>query len=74
MFKNLVRVGLLSAVVLATFTSCEDEQQFTNENTDARRIEVSVLPDKLAKVRDYVPLYAVLLDSRGDRGILALGP
>ena len=59
MFKNLVRVGLLSAVVLATFTSCEDEQQFTNENTDARRIEVSVLPDNLAKVRDYVPLYAV---------------
>ena len=59
MLKNLVRVGLLSAVVLATFTSCEDEQQFTNENTDARRIEVSVLPDNLAKVRDYVPLYAV---------------
>ena len=49
----------MSAVVLATFTSCEDEQQFTNENTDARRIEVSVLPDNLAKVRDYVPLYAV---------------
>ena len=59
MLKNLVRVGLLSAVMLATFTSCEDEQQFTNENTDARRIEVSVLPDNLAKVRDYVPLYAV---------------
>ena len=59
MFKNLVRVGLLSAIVLAAFTSCDDEQQFTNENTDARRIEVSVLPDNLAKVRDYVPLYAV---------------
>ena len=59
MFKHLVRVGLLSTVVLATFTSCEDEQQFTNENTDARRIEVSVLPENLAKVRDYVPLYAV---------------
>ena len=49
----------MSTVVLATFTSCEDEQQFTNENTDARRIEVSVLPENLAKVRDYVPLYAV---------------
>ena len=48
MFKHLVRVGLLSAVVLTAFTSCEEEQQFTNENTDARRIEVSVLPDKLA--------------------------
>ena len=31
MFKNLVRVGLLSTVVLAAFTSCEEEQQFTNE-------------------------------------------
>ena len=34
MFKNLVRVGLLSAVVLATFTSCEEEQQFTNEKLE----------------------------------------
>ena len=60
MFKNLVRVGLLSAVVLATFTSCEDEQQFTNEKLDTKRVEVQVLNSELAKVRDYVPLYAVI--------------
>ena len=60
MFKNLVRVGLLSAVVLATFTSCEEEQQFTNEKLDAKRVEVQVLNSELAKVRDYVPLYAVI--------------
>ena len=60
MFKNLVRVGLLSTVVLATFTSCEEEQQFTNEKLDAKRVEVQVLNAELAKVRDYVPLYAVI--------------
>ena len=60
MFKHLVRVGLLSAVVLATFTSCEEEQQFTNEKLDAKRVEVQVLNNDLAKVRDYVPLYAVV--------------
>ena len=54
MFKNLVRVGLLSTVVLATFTSCEEEQQFTNEKLDAKRVEVQVLNSELAKVRDYV--------------------
>ena len=60
MFKNLVRVGLLSTVVLAAFTSCEEEQQFTNEKHDAKRVEVQVLNAELAKVRDYVPLYAVI--------------
>ena len=60
MFKHLVRVGLLSTVVLAAFTSCEEEQQFTNEKHDAKRVEVQVLNAELAKVRDYVPLYAVI--------------
>lgn len=60
MFKKLVRVGLMSTLVLTAFSSCEDEQQFTNENTDARRIDVAQLPANLAKVRDYVPLYAVV--------------
>ena len=50
MFKHLVRVGLLSTVVLAAFTSCEDEQQFTNEKLDAKRVEVQVLNSELAKV------------------------
>ena len=59
MFKNLIRLGAAGLVLAALTTSCSDEQQFTNENTDARRIEVAQLPADLAKVRDYVPLYAV---------------
>ncbi len=59
MIKNFLKVGLMSAVVLTTFNSCEEEQQFVNENTDAKRIDVPVLSADLAKVRDYIPLYAV---------------
>ncbi len=51
---------MLSTLALTVFTACEDEQQFTNENTDARRIEVSQLSAEMAKIRDYVPLYAVV--------------
>ena len=50
-------VGLAS---VAAFTSCSDEQEFTNENTDARRISVQQLTPEQAKVRDYVPLYACI--------------
>ena len=39
----------MSTVVLAAFTSCEEEQQFTNEKLDAKRVEVQVLNDQLAK-------------------------
>lgn len=59
MFKNLVRIGLLSTAALTAFTSCEN-QEFTNENVDAKRVEVQKLSAELAKVRDYVPLYAVV--------------
>ena len=37
MFKNLVRIGLLSTAALTAFTSCEN-QEFTNENVDAKRV------------------------------------
>ena len=46
--------------MLCTLQSCSDEQQFVNENTDAKRIEVARISDDMAKVRDYVPLYAVI--------------
>ena len=59
MFKNFFRVGCIG-LMLTSLASCEDVQQFTNENTDARRIEVSQLSAEMAKVRDYVPLYAVV--------------
>ena len=51
-------IGLVSMALLAAFTACSDEQQFTNENTDAKRIDVQQLSPEMQKVRDYVPLYA----------------
>jgi len=60
MFKKVLCIGLMGAAMLSTLNSCKDEQQFTNENTDARRIEVATISDAMAKVRDYVPLYAVM--------------
>ena len=59
MFKKIFRLGVAGLLLASLATSCSDEQQFTNENTDARRIEVSQLTAEMAKVRDYVPLYAV---------------
>lgn len=60
MIKNLLRVGLLSAIGTWALLSCSDEQQFTNENTDAKKIDVATISDEMAVVRDYVPLYTVI--------------
>lgn len=59
MLKKLIRLGIAGCALVA-FVSCSEEQQFTNEKRDAKRVEVQVLNDDLAKVRDYVPLYAVI--------------
>lgn len=58
MTKKLNRIGLWGMVMLTALSSCSDEQEFTNVNTDAKRIEVQKLSSEMAKVRDYVPLYA----------------
>ena len=50
-------MGLAAAFAM---TSCSDEQQFTDYNKQAKDIDVQVLNPELAKVRDYVPLYAVI--------------
>lgn len=61
MNKQFVKIGILSlAVASVAMTSCSDEQQFTDYNKQAKTIEVQVLNSELAKVRDYVPLYAVI--------------
>ncbi len=60
MLKQITTAGLLCGAMLCTLQSCSDEQQFVNENTDAKRIEVARISDDMAKVRDYVPLYAVI--------------
>ena len=58
MLKRLIRLGVASLALVALATSCSEEQQFTNEKADAKRVDVQVLNADLAKVRDYVPLYA----------------
>ncbi len=61
MNKQFVKIGILSlAIASVAMTSCSDEQQFTDYNKQAKTIEVQVLNSELAKVRDYVPLYAVI--------------
>ncbi len=61
MNKQFVKIGILSlAVASVAMTSCSDEQQFTDYNKQAKTIDVQVLNSELAKVRDYVPLYAVI--------------
>lgn len=58
MIKSLYKAGLVGIASLSVFASCSEEQEFTNENRDAKRIEVQKISDEMAKVRDYVPLYA----------------
>lgn len=60
MLRTIAVAAIVSGAAICAFTSCADEQQFTNDNTDAKRIEVAHISDEMAKVRDYVPLYAVI--------------
>lgn len=52
--------GVVCCMAALALSSCSDEQQFTNYNAQAKKIDVQVLNDQLAKVRDYVPLYCVI--------------
>lgn len=60
MKKNISRIIMLGLTGLTVLASCSDEQQFVNENTDAKRVSVNTISPEMAKVRDYVPLYAVM--------------
>ncbi len=60
MNKQFVKIGMFGLVAAFAISSCSDEQQFVDYNKQAKKIEVQVLNDQLAKVRDYVPLYAVI--------------
>lgn len=60
MLKNPIRLSAtLLGMALVAFTSCED-QDFTDVNNDATRVEVNTISAEMAKVRDYVPDYAVM--------------
>ena len=60
MNKQFVKIGMFSLVAAFAISSCSDEQQYVDYNSQAKKIDVQVLNDDLAKVRDYVPLYAVI--------------
>lgn len=60
MLKNPIKLSAtLLGMALVAFTSCED-QDFTDVNNDATRVEVNTISAEMAKVRDYVPDYAVM--------------
>lgn len=60
MLKNPIKLSAtLLGMALVAFTSCED-QDFTDVNNDATRVEVNTISPEMAKVRDYVPDYAVM--------------
>ncbi|HIX27012.1 MAG TPA: glycerophosphodiester phosphodiesterase [Candidatus Barnesiella excrementigallinarum] len=59
MLKNLFKLGITCSVAVVALSSCEN-QDFTSFNTDAKRIEVNTISPAMAKVRDYVPKYAVM--------------
>ena len=58
--KHIMALAIGCGSMLLTLPACSDEQQFTDNNTDAKRIEVQHITPEMAKVRDYVPLYAVV--------------
>ena len=59
MRKNLFLFGLATAFAATTLTSCEN-QELTDVNVDATRVEVGYLSPEMQKVRDYVPPMAVM--------------
>lgn len=70
MRKSLIKVGCVSAVSLLALASCQEEQDFTNVNLDATRVQINSISPDMAKVRDYVPKYAVM----AHRGTTFWGP
>ena len=59
MRKNLFYFGLAAAFAATTLTSCEN-QDLTDVNEDATRVEVGFLSPEMQKVRNYVPPMAVM--------------
>lgn len=59
MLKTLFEWGAILGVGLVTLNSCDD-QDFSDVKKDATRVEVNTISAEMAKVRDYVPSYAVM--------------
>lgn len=58
MFKNLIRQGIACSVALLMF-SCEN-QNITSVNDEATQVQVNHISAEMARVRDYVPRFAVV--------------
>ena len=58
MWKNLFSVIFVSGFFYPILISCSDDDALSE--LDARHIDVPHISDEMAKVRDYVPLYAVI--------------
>lgn len=52
-------MGVLMGFSLLATASCEN-QDFSDVTNDATRVEVNTISEEMAKVRDYVPSYAVI--------------
>ena len=50
--KHIMALAIGCGSMLLTLPACSDEQQFTDNNTDAKRIEVQHITPEMAKVRD----------------------
>ena len=59
MLKNLLKFGLTFSAAALVLSSCE-HQDFINVNEDATRVEVHHISPEMAKVRDYVPQFALM--------------
>ncbi|MEG0253637.1 MAG: glycerophosphodiester phosphodiesterase, partial [Muribaculaceae bacterium] len=59
MLKNFSRLGITCGIAIVAFSSCEN-QDFTNENVDVTKVQVNQISPEMAKVRDYVPKFAVM--------------
>lgn len=49
MTKQIIRLGFVGMAMLTAFTSCSDEQQFTNVNTDAKRTDVQQISPEIGE-------------------------
>lgn len=49
MTKQIIRLGFVGMAMLTAFTSCSDEQQFTNVNTDAKRTDVQQISPEMGR-------------------------
>ena len=59
MYRNLLKIGFTFGIAALTISSCE-HQDFVNVKEDATRVEVNQITPEMAKVRDYVPRFAVM--------------